>query len=165
MNDASKMFLSAQNAITWDLNNLSVKIESVSNWFNENSEIIKDKSTNFFNEEIVKTEIGTTTLPKDTAQDNNPHKPMKISETTPKVSPVLAVPKDIPKSKELSILKDRLTEKQQSSTIVKHPRDKTRLNKEMALLERQIAALQKQIKAEEDAVLERALKERNNNFR
>jgi len=169
MNDASKMFLSAQNAITLDLNNLSVKVESVSNWFNENSDMIKKKSTNFFNEEIVKTEIGTTALPedtaKDTAQDNNPNKPMKISETTPKVSPVLAVPKDIPKSKELSILKDRLTEKQQSSTIVKHPRDKTRLNKEMALLKRQIAALQKQIKAEEDAVLERALKERNNNFR
>jgi len=169
MNDASKMFLRAQNAITWDLNQLSVKIETVSNWFNDNSETIKDRSTNFLSTAITETEIGTTPIPKDTGdgggQDNNPNSPMKLSEKSSTNNPTLAVPQDIPKSKELAILKDRLTDKREASKIIDNRRDRRLLNTEMRLLERQIAALQKQIKAEEDAVLEKALKERNNNFR
>lgn len=165
MNDASKMFLRAQNAITWDLNQLSVKIETVSNWFNDNSETIKKKSTNFFNTAITETEIGTTPIPKEVAQDNNPHTPMELSSNSSTTSPTLAVPKDIPKSKELAILKDRLTDKREASKIISNPQNRKLLNTEMRLLERQIAALQKQIKAEQDAVLEKALRERNNNFR
>lgn len=172
MNDASKMFLRAQNAVTLNLNSLSTKIETVSNWFSDNSETIKDKSTNFFNEAITDTEIGTSPLPNKTSdvyQDDilrrSASNPMKLSENVPSTVPVLAVPKDIPKSKELAILKDRLTDRQESVKITKHPREKRLINTEMSLLEKQIAALQKTIKAEEDAVLEKALKERNSNFR
>ena len=165
MNDASKMFLQAQNAITWDINDLSVKIETVSNWFNDNSEMIKDKSEAFWTSEVDKTELGTTKLPDAVAQENLPHTPMKLGESVPSTVPVLAVPKDIPKSKELAILKDRLTNRQESVKITKHPREKRLINTEMSLLEKQIAALQKTIKAEEDAVLDAALKERNSNFR
>ena len=48
MNDASKMFLTAQEAITLPLNSLSTSIESVSKFFTNNSEKMKDWSAKFW---------------------------------------------------------------------------------------------------------------------
>jgi len=52
MNDAAKMFLTAQEAITLDINSLSTGVESVSRWFEENTSIIKNQATGFFNGEV-----------------------------------------------------------------------------------------------------------------
>ena len=48
MNDAAKMFLTAQEAITLPLNKLSAGVESVSQWFEENSTMITEASRKFF---------------------------------------------------------------------------------------------------------------------
>ena len=48
MNDAAKMFLTAQEAITLPLNKLSAGVESVSQWFEENTTMITEASRKFF---------------------------------------------------------------------------------------------------------------------
>jgi hypothetical protein len=67
MNDAAKMFLTAQEAITLPLNSLSAGVESVSQWFEENSTKIKIASGKFFGQ-------GESSLGNRVdAQDNNPN--------------------------------------------------------------------------------------------
>lgn len=51
LNDAAKMFLTAQQAITLDINSLSTGVESVSAWFEENTGLLKEQATKFFNPE------------------------------------------------------------------------------------------------------------------
>ena len=51
LNDAAKMFLTAQQAITLDINSLSTGVESVSAWFEENTGLLKAQATKFFNPE------------------------------------------------------------------------------------------------------------------
>ena len=45
------MFLTAQQAITLDINSLSTGVESVSAWFEENTGLLKEQATKFFNPE------------------------------------------------------------------------------------------------------------------
>lgn len=52
MNDAAKMFLTAQEAITLDINSLSVGVEAVSEWFEKNTSLVKNQATSFFNGEV-----------------------------------------------------------------------------------------------------------------
>ncbi len=49
MNDAAKMFLTAQEAITLDINSLSTGVESVAAWFEKHTGTIKEQATSFFN--------------------------------------------------------------------------------------------------------------------
>ena len=60
LNDAAKMFLTAQQAITLDINSLSVGVEGVSQWFEENTSLIKNQATKFFQPD-ANAEEGTTT--------------------------------------------------------------------------------------------------------
>ena len=52
MNDAAKMFLTAQEAITLNINSLSVGVEAVSEWFEKNTSLVKNQATSFFNGEV-----------------------------------------------------------------------------------------------------------------
>lgn len=60
MNDAAKMFLTAQQAITLDINSLSTGVEAVATWFEENSSMVKEAATNFFNPGVKTTNSDTT---------------------------------------------------------------------------------------------------------
>ncbi len=51
LNDAAKMFLTAQQAITLDINELSVGVKAVSGWFEEHTGLLKEQATKFFNPE------------------------------------------------------------------------------------------------------------------
>ena len=81
MNDAAKMFLTAQQAITLDINKLSVGVEAVSTWFEGNTGKLKEQSTRFFNGETQTeySEDGETSVPdkkvnesSSTSSDSNP---------------------------------------------------------------------------------------------
>lgn len=52
MNDAAKMFLTAQEAITLNINTLSVGVEAVSEWFEKNTSLVKNQATSFFNGDV-----------------------------------------------------------------------------------------------------------------
>lgn len=62
MNDAAKMFLTAQEAITLNINTLSVGVESISEWFEKNTSLVKNQATKFFNGE-VETEYSSENKP------------------------------------------------------------------------------------------------------
>lgn len=76
MNDAAKMFLTAQEAITLNINTLSVGVESVSEWFEKNTSLVKNQATSFFNpsvetEENKVTENNQSTQTVDPTTDPN----------------------------------------------------------------------------------------------
>ena len=55
MNDAAKMFLTAQEAITMDLNGLSITVESLSEWFETNSTSVKNAVSKLFGDDAEST--------------------------------------------------------------------------------------------------------------
>lgn len=55
MNDAAKMFLTAQEAITMDLNGLSITVKSLSEWFEENSTKVKNAVSTLFGQDAKST--------------------------------------------------------------------------------------------------------------
>ena len=71
MNDAAKIFLTAQEAITLNINTLSVGVEAVSEWFEKNTSLVKNQATKFFNGE-VETEYSSENKPDE--------KPVVISD-------------------------------------------------------------------------------------
>jgi len=71
MNDAAKMFLTAQEAITLPINKLSAGVESVSQWFEENSTMIKKASSKFFGQTAKDLEDADKNSDKDSTPNSN----------------------------------------------------------------------------------------------
>lgn len=168
MNDASKMFLTAQQAITLPLNNLTNITQDIAGWFEENSGMIKEQSTKFFNPTIDdEGNSSNSTTTSDSKQDNdNNIKPMdfrnNVKSSANSNIPALSMPKpDMSLQDQLKILNSRLTERENNSTMdfSMSPREAamkaSRDEKELKLIEAQIEFLKKQIKAEEDEKMNR----------
>ncbi len=71
MNDAAKMFLTAQEAITLPINKLSAGVESVSQWFEENSTTIKNASSKFFGQTAEDLENADKNSDKDSTPNSS----------------------------------------------------------------------------------------------
>ncbi len=71
MNDAAKMFLTAQEAITLPINKLSAGVESVSQWFEENSTMIKNASSKFFGQTAEDLENADKNSDKDSTPNSS----------------------------------------------------------------------------------------------
>ena len=86
MNDAAKMFLTAQQAITLDINSLSTGVKAVSEWFEKHTGSIKEQATGFFNPTLnendteVKESSSTTSGDSDAVKSSLPSSDGDLNE-------------------------------------------------------------------------------------
>ena len=145
MNDASKMFLTMQDAITLPMASLSSGVKGLAEWFETNTTSLKDWKNNFLNgntetnvlevkDPTVKTEtqkmLDDEQLTNEknqnitTSQDNNPNKEVSTATTeTSETSGNAVTNGEILANRKLQAQMDRLTKYQNDRIIANKDKD------------------------------------------
>jgi hypothetical protein len=145
MNDASKMFLTMQDAITLPMASLSAGVKGLAEWFETNTTSLKDWKNGFLNgnTETNVLEVKDPTVKTDTidylddeqltneknqnittSQDNNPNK--EVSTATPETNETsgsAVTNGEILANRKLQAQMDRLTNYQNASIIANKDKD------------------------------------------
>ena len=178
MNDASKMFLTMQDAITLPMASLSAGVKGLAEWFETNTTSLKDWKNGFLNgnTETNVLEVKDPTVKTDTldylddeqltneknqnittSQDNNPNK--EVSTATPETNETsgsAVTNGEILANRKLQAQMDRLTNYQNASIIANKDKDneisqeeKDAYKEEVELMKAIIANMQKTMRQNE----------------
>ena len=170
MNDAAKMFLTAQQAITLDINNLSVGVEAVSTWFEDNTGLLKEQATKFFNGETQteysedgKTEVPNKKVDNDSVADTDPYfgyhqqgkamaEMLSAKEESSVKNNAVATPPVIPTTpvynRTTNNLNNQLTSMQDHVTMLNKNLTEAK-KKDLELYQEQISLIEAELKARE----------------